>query len=46
MIFAKKLRKILKTRFDISNFEIWRAKGKNKKIIGLKKDQLGEQILK
>ena len=34
---------MLKTRFGTSNFEIERplAKGKNKKVIGLMKDELG-----
>ena len=37
-----------KTRFDASNFEIYRPlpKGKNKKVIGLMKDELGGQIMK
>ena len=35
-------------RFDISNFEIDKPlpKGKNKKVIGLMKDELGVQIMK
>ena len=39
---------MLKTRFDTSNFEIERPlpKGKNKKVIGLMKDELGGQIMK
>ena len=36
------------TRSDISNFELDRPlpKGKNKKVIGLMKDELGWQIIK
>ena len=38
----------VQTRFDTSNFEIDRPlpKGKNKKLIGLIKDELGGQITK
>ena len=38
----------VETRFGTSNFEIDRhlPKGKNKKVIGLMKDELGEQIMK
>ena len=38
----------VETRFDTSNFEIDRPlpKGKNKKVIGLMKDELGGQIMK
>ena len=38
----------VKTRFDTSNFEINRSlpNGKNKKVIGLIKDELGGQIMK
>ena len=38
----------VETRFDTSNFEIDRPlpKGKNKKLIGLIKDELGGQIMK
>ena len=37
-----------KTRFETSNFELNRplTKGKNKKFIGLMKDELGGQIMK
>ena len=43
MIFTKISQKLLKTRFDTSNFEIERPlpKGKNKKVIGLMKDESG-----
>ena len=36
------------TRFDTSNFKLWRPlpKGKDKKVIALTKDKLGEQIIK
>ena len=35
------------TRFDTSNFELDRAlpKGKNKKVIGLMKDELGRKVM-
>ena len=38
----------VKTRFDTSNFELDRplAKGKNKKVIGLMKNELGGQVTK
>ena len=38
----------VETRFDASNFELDRPlpKGKNKKVIGLMKDELGGQIMK
>ena len=38
----------VETRFDTSNFEIDRPlpKGKNKKVIGLMKNELGGQIMK
>ena len=38
----------VKTKFDTSNFELDRPlpKGKNEKVIGLMKDELGEQIVK
>ena len=38
----------VETRFDTSNFEIDRPlpKGKNKKVIGIMKDELGGQIKK
>ena len=38
----------VETRFDTSNFEIYRPlpKGKHKKVIGLMKDKLGGQIMK
>ena len=36
------------TRFNTSNFELDKplAKGRNKKVIGLMKDELGRQIMK
>ena len=39
---------MLKKKFDTSNFEIGRPlpKGKNKKVIGLMKDELDGQIMK
>ena len=47
MIFTNKTRSS-ETRFDTSNFEIDRPlpKGKNKKVIGLIKDELSGQIMK
>ena len=38
----------IEIRFDISNFELDRQfpKGKNKKVIGLRKDEVGAQIMK
>ena len=38
----------VETRFDASNFETDKTlpKGKNKKVIGLMKDELGRQIMK
>ena len=37
----------VETRFDISNYKLDRPlpKGKNKKVIGLMKDKLGEKIM-
>ena len=48
MIFANIMQKMLKTRFDTSNYELDRPllKGKNKKVIGLMKGQLGGKIMK
>ena len=42
------MQKMLKTRFDTSNYELDRPllKGKNKKVIGLMKDELGGKIMK
>ena len=39
--------KDLERRFDTSNYELERPlpKGKNKKVIGLMKDEIGEEIL-
>ena len=44
----KDVSKDIETRFDTSNFEIDRPlpKGKNEKVIGLMKDELGGQIMK
>ena len=44
----KDVAKDIETRFDTSNFEIDRPlpKGKNEKVIGLMKDELGGQIMK
>ena len=44
----KDIAKDVETRFDTSNFKIDRplSKGKNKKVIGLMKDELGGQITK
>ena len=44
----KEIAKDVETRFDTSNFELERLllKGKNKKVIGLMKDELGRQIMK
>ena len=38
----------VETRFDTSNYELERPlpKGKNKKLIGLMKDELGRKIMK
>ena len=38
----------VETRFDTSNFELYRPlpKGKNKKVVGLMKDELGGRIMK
>ena len=44
----KDIAKDVETRFDTSNFKIDRplSRGKNKKVIGLVKDELGGQITK
>ena len=44
----KEITKDIETNFDTSNFEIGRPcpKGTNKKVTGLMKDELGEQIMK
>ena len=43
----KDITKDVKTRFDTSNYELSRpfSKGKNKKVIGLMKDELGGKIM-
>ena len=43
----KDIREDVKTRFDTSNYELDRPlpKGKNEKVIGLMKDELGEKIM-
>ena len=48
MIFTKDVAKDVEKSFDTSNFEIDRPlpKGKNKKVIGLMKNELGGQITK
>ena len=45
---CKDIAEDVETRFDTSNFELDRPlpKGKNKKVIGLMKDELGGQIIK
>ena len=44
---CKDIAEDVETRFDSSNYELDRPlpKGKNKKILGLKKDELGEKIM-
>ena len=44
----KDIAEYVETRFDTSNYEINRPfpKGKSKKVIGLMKDELDEQIVK
>ena len=46
MIFIK-IFHLDKTRFDTSNYELHKplSKGKNKKVIGLRKDELGGKII-
>ena len=46
--FYKDITKDGETRSDISNFEMGRPlpKGKNKKVIGLMKDELGRRVMK
>ena len=45
--FYKDIANDVKKRFDISNYEVKRplATGKNKKVIGLMKDELGGKIM-
>ena len=40
------IEKDVETRFDTSNYEIERPKGKNKRVIILIKDEEGEKIMK
>ena len=44
----KEIAEDVETRFDTSNYELYRPlpKGKNKKVIGLMKDELGGEIMK
>ena len=46
--FYKDIAAVVEKRFDTSNYEVNRLlpKGKNKKVIGLMKDELGEKIMK
>ena len=46
--FYKDIAADVEKRFDTSNYEVNRLlpKGKNKKVIGLMKDELGEKIMK
>ena len=46
--YGQDIAKDVETRFDISDFEIGSMlpKEKNKKIVGLMKDELGGQIMK
>ena len=46
LLCYKDIAKDVETRFDTSNFELDRPLPKNKKVIGLMKDELGEQIIK
>ena len=45
--FSEDIAMMLKKRFDTSNYEVSRPlpKGKNKKVIGLMKDELGGKIM-
>ena len=48
MEFIKTLQQDVETRFDTSNYEFERPlpKGKNKKVIGVKEDELDGKIMK
>ena len=48
MVFTKTLQKMLKQSSTVQTFEIGRPlpKEKNKKVIALMKDELGEKIIK
>ena len=45
--FYKDIADDVEKRFDTSNYEVYRPlpKGKNEKVIGLMKDELGEKIM-
>ena len=47
-ILQKVYKEDVETRLDTINFELdrWLPKGKSKKVIGLMRDELGQQIMK